>query len=443
MNYDRFRNHNRPLTVLYRKVAEIHENPRNPRKHSRKQRRQIEASIRKFGFVAPILVDGSGMVIGGNACLRVAIEAGLEEVPCIVIDHLSEDDIRGLIIALNRHAENSDWDNSILAVELAEITKYFDDLDALGFTTPEMEAVFADAAKQLEFQLDPDIPPSGIKVIRRCHVGDIYELGRHRLICGDARDPLVIRMLLNGEKAEMVFTDRPYNVAIASNVSGRGRVKHQDFVMGAGEMTPEEFTTLLSDTLRNAASVSIDGSILFVFMDWRHMEELQEAAKLVGLQLLNLIVWAKDMPGLGSLYRSQHELVFVFKTGTGRHTNNIELGRHGRNRSNLWQYPAINSRKNGSRAELQLHPTAKPVTLVADAIKDVSKRNGIVLDLFGGSGSTLLAAEETGRRARICELDPHYCDVTLTRYEAATKDEAVLVACGWPRTTLTDGGDHE
>jgi ParB-like chromosome segregation protein Spo0J len=168
MNYDRFRNHNRPLTVLYRKVAEIHENPLNPRKHSRKQRWQIEASIRKFGFVAPILVDGSGMVIGGNACLRVAIEAGLEEVPCIVIDHLSEDDIRGLIIALNRHAENSDWDNSILAVELAEITKYFDDLDALGFTTPEMEAVFADAAKQLEFQLDPDIPPSGIKVIRRC-----------------------------------------------------------------------------------------------------------------------------------------------------------------------------------------------------------------------------------------------------------------------------------
>ena len=228
----------------------------------------------------------------------------------------------------------------------------------------------------------------------------------------------------------MVFTDPPYNVAIEGNVSGLGKIRHREFAMASGEMTRDQFTSFLSSAFANLAPHSSDGSIHFVCMDWRHMGEMLEAGAANYSELKNLIVWVKDNGGMGSFYRSRHELIFAFKNGSLPHINSFELGQHGRYRTNVWQYRSVNTLKAGRLDELAMHPTVKPVAMIADAIKDVSRRGGVVLDLFGGSGSTLIAAHKTGRRARVCEFDPVYCDRILQRWEIFAKDDAELVACG-------------
>jgi DNA modification methylase len=265
------------------------------------------------------------------------------------------------------------------------------------------------------------------EVPARCQLGDVWRMGPHRLVCGNALDPGVVSILMDGEKAEMVSTDPPYNVAIAGNVSGLGKIQHREFAMASGEMTRAEFVAFLSVAFADLVAHSVDGSIHFVCMDWRHMGEMLEAGLANYAELKNLIVWAKDNGGMGAFYRSRRELIFAFENGTAPHINSFELGQHGGYRTNIWQYRGVNTLKTGRLDELALHPTVKPVAMIADAIKDVSRRGGIVLDLFGGSGSTLIAAHKTGQRARLCELDPIYCDPILQRWEIFAKDDAELI----------------
>jgi DNA modification methylase len=261
-------------------------------------------------------------------------------------------------------------------------------------------------------------------------LGDLWILGNHRLFCGDSRDPKSFKALLGSEMAQMVFTDPPYNVPIDGNVSGLGKVKNREFAMASGEMSPADFTRFLAAIFGNLAAFSVDGSIHFVCMDWRHMAELTVAAQSTLGELKNLCVWVKDNGGMGTFYRSRHELIFAFKKGASPHINNFELGQHGRYRTNVWQYKGVNTLKIGRLNELSLNPTVKPVAMIADAIKDVSKRNGIVLDPFGGSGSTLVAAHKTGRRGYLAELDPIYVDCIIRRWQAYAKDDAILAPSG-------------
>jgi len=261
-------------------------------------------------------------------------------------------------------------------------------------------------------------------------LGDVWQLGRHRLLCGSAIVPADYKVLLQDEVAQMVFTDPPYNVPIAGNVGGLGRVKHKEFVMASGEMSPAQFTDFLASTFKLLAHHSQNGAINFICMDWRHLSELLRAGDMAYYELKNLVVWNKDNAGMGSFYRSKHELIAVFKVGTTKHINNCELGQHGRYRTNVWDYPGVNTLKANRAAELAMHPTVKPVALVADAIKDCSRRLGIVLDPFAGSGTTIIAAEKTGRVARAIELDPHYVDTAVRRWERFSGDRAVLAKTG-------------
>jgi len=279
---------------------------------------------------------------------------------------------------------------------------------------------------------------STIPAIAVTRSGDLWRLGRHRLICGDSRTLEPFDRLLEGERADLVFTDPPYNVPIDRNVCGLGRIRHREFAIGAGEMSSEAFTAFLQTTLGHAAASSRDGAIAFVCMDWRHMGELLAAGRMVFSELKNLCVWNKSNGGMGSFYRSKHELVFVFKVGSAPHTNTFELGDTGRYRTNVWDYAGVNTLRSGRLEELAMHPTVKPVALVADAIKDCSRRGEIVLDPFSGSGTTLIAAEKTGRQARLIEFDRGYCDQTLHRFEQVTGKKAWLAATEQSFDDVTD-----
>jgi DNA modification methylase len=264
-------------------------------------------------------------------------------------------------------------------------------------------------------------------------------MGRHRLLCGDTRSAADMERLMDGEHADLVFTDPPYNVAIDGNVCGLGSVRHREFAFASGEMSRDQFTRFLTDTLGNIAKVMRDGAIAFVCMDWRHMGELLAAGETVFTELKNLVVWNKTNGGMGAFYRSKHELVFVFKQGTAGHTNSFGLGETGRYRTNVWDYAGISSIGAARSEELAMHPTVKPVALICDAIRDCSRRGEIVLDGFGGSGSTLIAAEKTGRSARLFEYDPLYCDTIIRRWETYTGKRAELSDSGATFEDVADG----
>ena len=278
------------------------------------------------------------------------------------------------------------------------------DVTITGFETPEIDILIGELDADEEADPADEAPEiaDGPPVTR---AGDIWCIGKHRLICGDALNPASYDRLLDGAEAQMVFADLPFNLAINGHVSGLGKVKHREFAMASGEMTEAEFTAFLATAFRNLAGHSADGAIHFICLDWRHLFELLSAARGIYSEMKNLCVWNKTNGGMGSLYRSKHELIFVFKAGTGPHINNVELGKHGCYRTNVWDYAGINSFGKDRDAELALHPTVKPVKLVADAILDCSSRGGIVLDAFAGSGTTLIAAEKTGRRGYGIELD--------------------------------------
>ena len=410
---------------------------RNARTHSRKQIRQIADSIKQFGFTNPLLIDKANMILAGHGRLAAAELLGMAMVPCVRLEHMTPAQKRAYVLADNKLALNAGWDEAILAEELEALLSLDEgfDLGLTGFTIAEVDKIIASQAFEEEGNPEDDLMPANVQ--SRCRPGDIWQLGPHRLICGNALDPAGIDLLMDGRKARMVFTDPPYNVPIDGHVGGSGKIKHREFAMASGEMTSAQFTGFLRASFENLVRFSHDGSIHFVCMDWRHIEEVLQAGNGTYTELKNLIVWAKDNGGMGTFYRSRHELIFAFKSGTAPHINSFELGQHGRYRTNVWEYRGVNTLKAGRNEELALHPTVKPVQMIADAIKDVSGRGDIVLDLFGGSGSTLIAAHKTGRVAYLCELDPVYCDRIIARYEAFAKDEAELLACGVPSVMLS------
>jgi DNA modification methylase len=420
------------LEVVYRPVSELNPRANNPRTHSKKQLEQIAASIRTFGFTNPVLIDAADGVIAGHGRIEAARMLGMTMVPTIRLAEMSEAQVRAYVIADNRLAELAGWDRELLAIEFAwlgTLDLEFD-LSVTGYDLPEIDLMIGELdAKPDESASTLDHVPEASDGPSVTRPGDVWIMGPHRLICCDALVAETYVRLMAGEKAQMVFTDPPYNVPITGHVTGLGKVQHREFAMAAGEMSREEFTAFLAAVMRQLVSVSQDGAIHFVCMDWRHMAEVLGAGEAIYTELKNLCVWAKTNGGMGSLYRSQHELVFVFKAGTGRHINNVELGRFGRYRTNVWSYAGVNSFGAG-REDLELHPTVKPVDLVADAIRDCSHRGGIVLDAFGGSGTTLLAAENTGRAGRAIEIDPAYCDVIVRRMAESCQLRAVLEATG-------------
>lgn len=405
----------------------------NARTHSRKQVKQIAESIRTFGFTNPVLVDSDNSILAGHGRVEAARLLGMTDVPCVRLDHMTAAQKRAYVIADNKLALNAGWDEEILANELKELLAIdLDfDIDVVGFSIAEIDSLVEGVKPQEPGDPADDIVPANAAPAR-CRLGDIWQLGPHRLVCGSALDSAVVAALMGGEMATMVFTDPPYNVPIDGHVGGSGAIKHREFAMASGEMTKAQFIAFLRSTFCNLTRFTIDGSIHYICMDWRHVDEVLAAAENVFTEYKNLIVWVKDNGGMGTFYRSRHELIFAFKNGSAPHINTFELGQHGRYRTNVWQYRGVNTLRAGRMDELALHPTVKPVQMIADAIKDVSGRGDIVLDLFGGSGSTLIAAHKTGRRGYLCELDPIYCDRIIRRWEIFSKDDAELIACGLP-----------
>lgn len=412
---------------------------RNARTHSRKQVKQIAASIERFGFTNPVLVSDEGEIIAGHGRVEAAKLLGWKQVPTIALSHLSETERRAYVLADNKLALNAGWDKEILAIELQALSDLNFDVELTGFSLAEIDLVIDEAG-----EADPDgsdAPEDAVEFATGRPVsrqGDLWMLGRHKLLCGDARSSIDFEALLGKEEVDLVFTDPPYNVKIDGNVCGLGSVKHREFAFASGEMSQGQFTEFLRDTLGNAASVMRDGAISFVCMDWRHMGELLTAGSSVFTELKNLVVWNKNNGGMGAFYRSKHELIFVFKQGTAEHTNSFGLGETGRYRTNVWDYAGISSISGSRSEELAMHPTVKPVALIADAIRDCSRRGEIVLDCFGGSGSTLIAAEKTGRNSRLIEYDPLYCDTIIRRWEKLTGKHAMLAVTNETFEDLAD-----
>ncbi|MBU1213167.1 MAG: ParB N-terminal domain-containing protein [Alphaproteobacteria bacterium] len=419
------------LSIDHRPPGELIPYARNARTHSKKQIAQIASSIAKFGFNNPVLIDKEGRIVAGHGRVEAAKQLGIETVPVIGLEHLSDAQKRAYILADNRLADKAGWDREILAIELQYLMSEELEFDVTitGFEMPEIDVLIEELDPKPDKRDPADFVPA-LQDQAVTRLGDIWLIGPHRLICGDSLDPATFADLLDGEQAQMVFTDPPYNVPIDGHVSGLGEMKHREFAFASGEMTAAEFEGFLATVFTNLAEASVDGAIHFVAMDWRHMAEVLAAGQGSYSEFKNLCVWSKTNGGMGSLYRSQHELFFVFKSGTAPHINNVELGKHGRYRTNVWSYAGANSFSKTRDDDLAMHPTVKPVALVMDAILDCSKRSGLVLDAFAGSGTTLVAAHKTGRRGFGIELDPLYCDVIVRRMKKLTRLEAVLAETG-------------
>lgn len=427
----------KPIEVVYRAIDSLRVNPANPRQHSAKQIKQLAASITSFGMNVPIAVDTNLNVIAGHGRMLACQSLGIDQVPTICLEHLSPTQAQAFMIADNRLTEIATWDETLLAEHLKELAalELDFDLEAIGFDVGEIDLRIHHASTSQPSQQAAEaeeLPALRAEPISQA--GDLWKLGRHFILCGDALAGASYERLLGGQLADVVFTDPPYNVPIAGHASGLGRTKHDDFVMACGEKTSGEFKQFLGMVCANLARHSRDGSIHFICMDWRHVEELSVAGRKTYGDAKNVCVWVKTNAGMGSLYRSQHEFVFVYKNGKAGHQNNVQLGRFGRNRTNVWSYPgaAMPTRGDEERGLLQLHPTVKPVTLVADALMDCSCPGDIVLDPFAGSGTTIIAAERTGRRARVIDLDPRYVDVTIRRWQTFSRAQAIHATTGQP-----------
>ena len=418
------------IQIQYRTVGDLVLDPHNPRQHSQRQVNQIADSIREFGFVMPIVIDDTGHVVIGHGRVLAARKLGMPRVPIVEIRHLSQGQLKALRIADNRLAQHAHWDEQLLGenfLELIELDLDFD-LSITGFSLPEIDLAIQKVDEGLT--VDADDEADGTTGVPVCRPGDVWQLGDHRVHCGDATCEAAFDKLMNGERAHVVFVDPPYNVPIDGHVSGKGKIRHREFAQGAGELSREEFIRFLTSNCSLLAKHSENGAVHFLCMDWRHADELLAAGRKVYSELKNIVVWVKNNAGMGSLYRSQHELVFVFKSGTARHTNNVELGKHGRNRTNVWHYDSASTQARKGNNLLELHPTAKPVQLVMDALLDCSNRGEVVLDSFLGSGTTLLAAERTGRVCRGIELDPIYIDTAIRRWQNLTGRDAVRLSDG-------------
>ena len=381
-----------------------------------------------FGFTNPIIVDDAGNIIAGHARVEASKLLGMKHVPAIRLSHLNETEIRAYMLADNKLASKAGWDRELLAAELQDLQVALPqidlDLTITGFEPGEVDSLMLDFAQSHIDPADkiPELDSSAV-VARN---GDVFNLGKHRLLIGDARDENSYVRLMRADMAEMAFLDPPYNVKIGGHAGGRGRIKHREFMFASGEMSSEQFVRFLQATLGACARRTIDGGITYVCMDWRHSPELFAAGATVYDELKNICVWVKTTPGQGSFYRSQHEFVFVYKRGQAPHLNTFELGQHGRSRSNVWHYHGVNMFRTGRMDELRMHPTVKPVALIADAMRDCSRRGSIILDAFAGSGSTIMAAEQIGRRAFCMEIDPRYADVAIRRWQHSIGSDAIL-----------------
>ena len=421
------------LAIIYRDPASLRVNPRNVRRHTDAQIRKIAASIERFGFNNPILIDHDQMVLCGHGRLQAAAKLGMRRVPTVCLAHMTPDQRRAYMIADNKLGDESDFDPKRLAIELQEILAIdnpgFEIID-LGFDMPTVDALIDQLHDDEPEEPAPPEPGDVPAIARR---GDLWLLGKNRLFCGDALEHQSYAVLMGDERAQMVFSDPPYNCPINGHVSGKGKVKHREFVMAAGELSDPEFERFLLEACRNMAAFSVSGSIHFLCMDWRQISRLIEVGSEVYSGLKNLCVWNKGHGAMGTLYRSQHELVAVFKNGTAAHINNVQLGKHGRNRTNVWSYRGMSGFQKDRAKKLAAHSTVKPTALVADAMLDCSLPGHIVLDPFAGSGTIFLAAERTNRRGFGIELDPLYVDVALHRFREATGIEPVNA---WNGATL-------
>jgi DNA modification methylase len=432
------------LAINERKIVDLAPSPNNPRVHSPRQIQQIARSIATFGFNAPVLIDRHDRLVAGHGRVEAAKSLGLDTVPTIRLDHLSAAEAKAFLLADNRLAEQATWDDGLLAVNFAELlsNELTFDLTVTGWEIPEIDGFAIGDAATNAVKDDEASVESGPAVTQP---GDLWLLGEHRVLCADALDPASYQVLLQGEKAAIAVADFPYNVPIAGHVGGNGRIQHREFTMASGEMSDAEFRSFLSQACALMVRHSVDGAIHYSFMDWRSSRLLQEAADPHYGSLKNIVVWQKDSPGLGSFYRSQHEFVFVYKVGKAPHQNNIQLGKYGRNRSNVWVYPGANSfARNGAEGNLlAYHPTSKPIALIADALLDASSPRDIVLDPFAGAGATLIAAERTGRVARTIEIDSLYVDTAIRRWQRAAKKPAIHATKRCTFDELEEqGGDH-
>lgn len=410
------------LKVEYRDIAELRSFGRQARTHPKKQIKYLSQGMKRMGFLNPILIDEAGAILAGHARVEAAKLLGYSSVPAIIASHLSTEEKRAYVIAENRISELGEWDKAVLGEELRELAALDLDfcLDITGFETLQIEAL-----SFVRDDVEGDEPGFTVSLHPTTRLDDVWVLGQHRVHCADATKAQSYDILLVGEKVRAVWTDPPFNVAIRGHVTSAKDAR--EFVMASGEMSDAEFTEFLRETFAELARALVDGGVAYVVMDWRHAKHLLEAAAQVPFTLINICIWDKGVGNQGSFYRSQHEMVFVFRAGTASFLNNVELGRHGRDRTNVWAY------KHSSRhmrAEREAVPTPKPVNLVRDALLDCTAKGDLILDAFGGGGSALIAAERIGRRARLLELDPAYCDVMIRRWEAATGREAVLLATG-------------
>jgi DNA modification methylase len=424
------------LSIEYLPIARLRAGKNVVRKHPQRQVRRLARSLSEHGFLVPVVVYGQDIVAAGWGRVLAARLLGMKDVPAVRAEHLTDEQMRLFSIADNKLAEESGWDLDSLRIEFAEIGMAAPELDqdSSGFSIAERDIIFG-RHRATELADDDEVVEKPRLAVAR--PGDVFLLNGHKIVGGDATDPATLQQLLQAETVRTVASDLPYNVKIGGNVSGLGQNKHREFAMASGEMDRNEFTVFLVKAITASQTHLVDGGLLYLFMDWRHVAELLEAARQAGLSYQNLLVWAKTNAGMGSFYRSAHELIGLFKHGTASHQNNVELGRHGRSRTNVLHYPGVNTFGKGRKKALAAHPTSKPVALMADLILDSTAPGDIVLDPFGGSGTTLIAAERTGRTARLVELDPGYVDVTISRFEGLFGVNAVHEQSGLTYTELT------
>ena len=416
------------LKVVYLPISEIQKYSGNAKLHSDKQVSQIVKSIKRFDFINPILIDEKSIIIAGHGRLEAAIGAGLDKVPVIQIKHLTEAEKKAYRIADNKLTELGDWDIGKLQLEFEAIESLDAELDfeITGFNSGELDVLMDNACPKADPQKNsiPFIPDDEIV----SKEGDIWELGKHRIICGNSLVRDTFSNLMQGKKATMVFTDPPYNLS-TDDICGGGAIKHEDFKFAHGEMSSTEFQQFLKSSFMLLKEFSTSGSLHYLCIDWKHVKEMSYAGADVYAELKNICVWNKTNAGMGSLYRSKHEFIFVYKNGKDKHINNIELGVNGRYRTNVWDYAGVNT-FGGERNNLVMHPCVKPVELLKDAILDASNRGDIILDSFLGSGSTLIAAEMCKRVCYGIELEAKYIDTAIRRFETLTKQDAIHIASG-------------
>jgi DNA modification methylase len=389
--------------------------PHRARLHGPEKLRMLVKSIQEIGFTHPILIDGANMILSGHLRVEAMQALGYKTIQAVRLAHLSPDQKVALVLNANRLPERGKWDEDTLREELQILldAACSVDLEITGFEIPEIDRLVISGEAGDEIEPVSYEPPA--KPVTR--PGDLWVCGDHVLLCANSLEAVSWDTLMAGERAQACFTDPPYNVRVRGHVSSK---PHAEFAMASGEMSRGAFTDFLQRGLAEMARVSTRSALHYVCMDHRHLRELFAAADRVYHEQLNLIVWAKPNGGMGSFYRSRHELIALFKTGPEPHTNQVQLGRFGRNRTNVWTYEGANMFRKGRDRDLADHPTVKPVAMVADALLDCTHPGDLVIDGFGGSGTLMLAAERTGRRARLIELDPGYCDVTVRRWEEMT-----------------------